>query len=1369
MALSVNLKIAGLYTLPSELGSVPEGALSEADNLVIDRENVAEPRRGFDLYGGSFGTAGQRADQLFSYKGTTLLNYSSKLAYESTSGTFTDFSGSYTKPDSAQKMRSVEANGNFYFTSTEGIKKISASASSVLSSTAGFIVNSGGIKALDLSGELVRESGFFPYEAKVAYRVVWGTRDNNNNLILGYPSDRIVLSNVLSESLILDFNSLLNQTDEAAAATTAQLLSETDYLSLLKLPTDGTAAELRTNLLSYATKLDLDLGITEGSVDTATGERSGSTVTITFNNPVTGRVKIGDKVRVTGFSGGLEDLNSTTANLYYLVTDVTGSTIKYTTATSGNIASTPETGATVELYNFRSIEEPSALSDNPTFTELTSLLDYYNNIVLELQVSDDPSGRIADTSYFDNSLANDSTKVSLTFTIPREITTSNTGNYFYQVYRTEVRQGSGPVALSDIDPGDEMGLVLEDNATSAQVTAGFVTVTDETPDSLRGTNLYTNPNSGEGILQANEAPPVAKDMALFKGSVFYANTRTKHKKQLTLLGTSNLTKAVTGTISSATVASNVGTLTFSAPVTGELSVGDVISLAGFANTAATINAVVELTSVTGASASFALTAADFSTAATADLGSVAKCSTLTLTGASANIYTFVPEYKEQTEVTCAAASTLAATGVADYFLIYGAQDETGYYVYCNVGGGNTDPMVVGKTGIRVDLGVSDTSAQVAQKLYQEIIKYSDFASENTTVVGSVVTIEVSGLGETTNSSDVTTGFGIRTTRHSSGESVTNKYVGISGAATPAQRVDDTAKSLIRIVNRSDDSIVNAYYISGVQEAPGKILFEAVNLNDGPFYFNSSYIEVGESFDPTVPVSGSSVISDNEVIGNRVYYSKTNQPEAVPLLNYFDIGPKDKAIKRILALRDSLFVLKEDGVYRIGGESPINFSSFLFDTSAKILAPDSAVVLNNQIYAWTDQGIVTIGEAGIGVISRQIENKINDLTILSNFKSKCFGVAYDLDRSYLIWVIEKASDTYPSQCYRYNFFTQAWTRWPISKTCGLVSPVDNKLYLGAADTNRIEQERKNLDRTDYSDRSFNTNILLNATNSATISMPSVSGMDVHDTLLQLQYLTIADYNRLLKTVDRDTSVVSASANDYFSSLSATAGVDLQQRTLDLANKLDSDFGTTFATLPAVTAMDNLAPSTLQTGFNAIIAGLNASTAFAFGNYIESEGTKIYEALIEGVDIYQKTITLEQTIPLIVGPAQVYNYYKKTITWAPQYFGNPAPYKHIREGAFIFERNNFKDAKVAFASDILPGFIEFDIFGQGNGTFGNATYGNTYFGGDGSSAPARVLIPQQRQRCRFLRCRFSHENAREKFSLYGAQLVGEASAVEVRAYR
>jgi len=154
MANMVMLKAKGLYTFQNFLSSIPEGALLDATNVVIDRDGIIEPRRGIKEYG-TIGTSSDRVKQILEYKGKILAHYGSTLAYGDGAGSFANFSGTFADVQSGLRMKGVELNGNFYFTTSDGIKKISASTTdlSLYTPTA-----AGGIKALTGQGSVVYTS-----------------------------------------------------------------------------------------------------------------------------------------------------------------------------------------------------------------------------------------------------------------------------------------------------------------------------------------------------------------------------------------------------------------------------------------------------------------------------------------------------------------------------------------------------------------------------------------------------------------------------------------------------------------------------------------------------------------------------------------------------------------------------------------------------------------------------------------------------------------------------------------------------------------------------------------------------------------------------------------------------------------------------------------------------------------------------------------------------------------------------------------------------------------------------------------------------------------------------------------------------------
>lgn len=1255
----LQLKARGLYSYPNKLQSMPKGALVTANNVVINREDIIEPRRGFKIYGDDMGSSAvnDTAHQLFIYKNRILRHFGAgagtTLDWDNGSGTFTNFTGTFAEAETGIRMKGLEANGNFFVTTSTGVRKISAASAALMGSAT--VGNAGGVKALDGYATLNDQTGFFTQDSTVSYRIVWGIKDFNDNVILGSPSERIIITNPITNLLIKDFNNLLVALD-VAAGVDGDLLVNVDYNDLLKLALNSSITVVRSGMSALCTKLDADIGSTDFAA----------------------------------------------------------------------------TKTAIDALAFSA--SPTTTQLEALQTEFDEIIDILNNLI--------GTSLDAGVAVFDNSTQ--SSTVDVTFTIPTDVTTS----HFYQIYRTNLSTSTGASILSDLDPGDEHKLAYEDNPTSAQITAKSITVQDIVPESFLGANLYTNPNSGEGIAQANEIPPFAKDIALFKGYTFYANTKTKHRLELSLLSVSELTTDV---------------------------------------------------------------------------------SSLTITnGSTTNVYNFVEADYETTDVTCVAdvAGSLNDT----YFFLSSAENETSYYVWYNVNAAGTDPAIAGKTGIEVALATGATNTDVADATFTALNVYSDFVvvvnSATVTIANSSLGVSddiydndtgftiarvTDGRGENsysvikvadTNSNttisniphtrDITVGMFVSGTGIPANTRVTAKTattvtisqaatattvgvsitftardVLISELATPSQQVDETARSLVRIINQQTTEIVNGFYLSGPDDVPGEMLLEARSLTDTAFYVQVNSTTTGGQFSPTVPTSGTTVISTNEVSPNRIYFSKKDQPEAVPLLNYQDVGPKDKAILRVIALRDSLFVLKEEGVYRLSGDAA-PFTVSLFDSSTILKGVDTAAVLNNLIYMYSSQGVTTVSDTGISIISRPIEDLLIKLTKpeFTTFLTASSGVAYESDRSYSLFTVTDTTDTKATQCFRYNVFTSTWSILDLAKTCGIVNPSNDKLYLGAADTNFIEVERKSFDRTDYADREHTDTVSTDGIVGLEVSVSSVANYEAGDVLTQVQYLTIAQFNRLLIKLDNDIGV---NDTDYYSTLGGEVGVSLRDKLTDLADKLDADTGVTDTDYEATITAYTSSFSDTQDAFNDIIDKLNSDTGVTYSNYQSSSGTTTFEVRITDLNTVANTLTIESANPFIgiAGPVTIYKHFDTEVQWAPETMGDVSISKHAREASLIFETSTFTLGSMSFSSDLHPGSTSIEFEGDGSGTYGNSVYGDGTYGGSGTSVPFRTLVPRDKQRCRYLNLKFQHGIARELFSLYGYSITAEINSE--RAYK
>ena len=1281
------LRAKGLNTSPNELNR-EEGSLIEAENIVIRKDGVIEPIRGFKTWGTSLPGEETKNKQLLSYRNRILRHYSNydeseqKLQYDNDgTGNFLNFNGVFNEVENGLRIKSIEDNGNLYFTTSEGIKKISAKTSDDFSEEANFITSAGGIKATDfkiqIMNELGQNAGFFVADSTLAYRIVWGTKDRNNNLILGTPSQIQILTNKLSNLVLADFVNILALLDSLGSS----LINDKDYVSTLGLNSSNSTVELRTNLIKLCEKIDNDILIsntTTTPVKITNISLNNGNCTISFNQPISDYLSTGKKIKVTNLkvngstteilNGNFPvtidsttntatysfativkaqkldsfpipgdektiyqaiDTNKTyvwekTAYLetqfedYYTVSYTTTdyvnkaafpatgiehivykaldtnkkyvwngtayietpiieiNTVNYTLSAHDDVNSFDITGDSKKLYKandtgkyyiwsndvyievsqtlttaldfstmainyaeYSSIEQPSEITSLPALNnELLAIQDYLNNI--KILLVNEPNS-IVNSGSDKESLLNfeltRSSKVKLTISIPDDITS----DYFYQIYRSRMIKASGAVSIDDLTPSAEFQLVYEGFPTD--LTSDIV-VTDNTPEDFMGAYLYTNETTGEGDAQANEAPPLAKDINIFKGHIFYANTQTKQKFILSLLGVSEIIKDIENSLYPKLIIASKEGIT--------------------------------------------------------------------------NVYSFIKGIKQQSQVTI---NQTSANLDGKYFTLDSSYNSYFIWFRNNDGSLASEPSVSGKTGIRVDIEPTDTTTTIAQKLKNKLSTYV-FDFESVTYSSNTVTIINPEYEELHPIQDGNTGCVFLCTL-GVGESGTNVIVSEDSSAGKA--VEKTAKSLIRAINRNTNEEVSAFYTSAVDSVPGKMILEARTLTSTEFYLATNTENMGLSFNPNLLptkkatsissgsftsitynnhnlIDGDKILisnsssspnidgihtikrinsnvfsidvntivsgnppyfnklsdvkkSENEKKPNRVYFSKRHQAEAVPLVNYIDLGAEEKDILRIFPLRNSLFIFKVDGLYRISGESS-PFSSTLFDSSVNLLAPDSICLVDNLIYCWTTQGIQIISESGTQTISRPIDNIILKLASANyvNFKTVTWGIGYGSDSSIIMWTNLTEKATNAEIGFRYNTLTNSWTTITKSPTCGIIFDYDNVMYLGASDTPYTEQERKQFNRFDYAGREYNFILDDNKYSKNIIRLSNVENLKVGQSIVQEQKLTISEFNILLNKLDLDPSIAD---NDYYAVLKASAGQNLRSKIEQLANKMDED--------------------------------------------------------------------------------------------------------------------------------------------------------------------------------------------------------------------
>jgi len=327
------------------------------------------------------------------------------------------------------------------------------------------------------------------------------------------------------------------------------------------------------------------------------------------------------------------------------------------------------------------------------------------------------------------------------------------------------------------------------------------------------------------------------------------------------------------------------------------------------------------------------------------------------------------------------------------------------------------------------------------------------------------------------------------------ESIASAHFLLTTSGSASQNIADTARSLVKVINRHTNSTVYAYYLSGPNDLPGKILLEERSIGGSAFVITASR---ATSWSPTdIPSSGTTETSSNDAFENGLSWSKPFQPEAVPLVNQVQVGSKSAAILRIVPLKDALIIFKEDGIYRLTGFYP-SFDVELLDSSARLIGSETPQILNNQIYCLTDQGGTVVADS-VKIISRPIEQTLLALFAadIDLVKSEAFAVSYEPERRYHLWLPSTATDTTATQCFAYNVFTQSWVRYTLPATAGFAS--STQLYYAPPDTNYILKDRRSFTYADYGD--FKLQLTISDTDDNTLTLSDASQVDIGDIIYE----------------------------------------------------------------------------------------------------------------------------------------------------------------------------------------------------------------------------------------------------------------------------
>lgn len=280
------------------------------------------------------------------------------------------------------------------------------------------------------------------------------------------------------------------------------------------------------------------------------------------------------------------------------------------------------------------------------------------------------------------------------------------------------------------------------------------------------------------------------------------------------------------------------------------------------------------------------------------------------------------------------------------------------------------------------------------------------------------------------------------------ESAANLKFQLYTTGTTQQNINNTAKSLVRVINQNASTVVYGY---STNDVTGDILLEE-RLIGGNIW--TAQCSRSNAFTPNIVTALSAT---NDAFVNRLYISKNGFPEYVPIANYLQIGDANKPIRRVLPLQDDIMVFKDDGIYKVTGSSIDDFIVNIFDPETIIYGENTPVVLNGAIYVHTKKGVVAVTSGNVQPLSDNVQNMLNDNIrfqtptgstppfVTSNFERYCFGVAYQQNHEYILFYASGNGGPQCDAALVYNYLTNAWYQWEIEATTGVV--FNNRLFTG----------------------------------------------------------------------------------------------------------------------------------------------------------------------------------------------------------------------------------------------------------------------------------------------------------------------------------
>ncbi len=207
--------------------------------------------------------------------------------------------------------------------------------------------------------------------------------------------------------------------------------------------------------------------------------------------------------------------------------------------------------------------------------------------------------------------------------------------------------------------------------------------------------------------------------------------------------------------------------------------------------------------------------------------------------------------------------------------------------------------------------------------------------------------------------------------------------------------------------------------------------------------------------------------------NRLYFSQPQEPEAVPLVNFLDIGQENLTILALTPLDDAMLVWTDEGLFRVTGYAPGNWVVDELDQEVRLVHPRAHTVFQDVAYAWTDRGVVVANQQAVSPepVSTPIAPELRPLQqfLVRKATLPARGLFMTADHTLgdvILGVPGSLSADGAGRSFVYNVFTGRWSTWErADRTIGYSQLDDMLLAVPAVDAWQLGQQRRDENQAD----------------------------------------------------------------------------------------------------------------------------------------------------------------------------------------------------------------------------------------------------------------------------------------------------------------